>query len=100
MAHYAFLNEENTVVEVITGIDETILIEGLDPETWYGNYRGQKCIRTSYNNNIRKRFAGIGMSYREDLDAFIYPQCHQEATFEEESLEWKCLSDDHSIPVS
>jgi len=49
MAHYAFLDENNVVTEVITGIDETKLIEGLDTETWYGNVRGQFCKRTSYN---------------------------------------------------
>ena len=49
MAHYAFLNEFNIVTEVIVGIDETELIEGKDPETWYGEFRGQKCVRTSYN---------------------------------------------------
>jgi hypothetical protein len=53
MAHYAFLNEDNIVTEVIVGKDETELIEGLDPETYYGNFRGQVCKRTSYNNNIR-----------------------------------------------
>ncbi len=39
MAHYAFLDENNVVTEVIVGIDESELIEGLDPETWYGNFR-------------------------------------------------------------
>jgi hypothetical protein len=58
MAHYAFLDENNVVTEVITGIDETELIEGLDTETWYGNFRGQTCKRTSYNGNIRKQYAG------------------------------------------
>ena len=48
MAHYAFL-DDNIVTEVITGIDETELIEGLSPEVWYGNFRGQVCKRTSYN---------------------------------------------------
>jgi hypothetical protein len=71
MAHYAFLDNNNVVTEVITGIDETELIEGLDPETWYGNFRGQVCKRTSYNNNIRKNYAGIGMIYDKILDAFI-----------------------------
>jgi hypothetical protein len=74
MAHYAFLDENNMVTEVITGIDETQLIEGLDTETWYGNYRGQVCKRTSYNNNIRKRYAGIGYSYNPVADVFIAPQ--------------------------
>jgi hypothetical protein len=73
MAHYAFLDENNIVTEVIVGIDETELIEGLDPETWYGNFRGQVCKRTSYNNNIRGTFAGIGMFYDETNDVFTKP---------------------------
>lgn len=74
MAHYAFLDENNIVTEVIVGIDETELIEGLDPETWYGNFRGQVCKRTSYNGNIRKNYAAIGYTYDEDKDAFIAPE--------------------------
>ena len=74
MAHYAFLDESNIVTEVITGIDETELIEGLDPETWYGNFRSQTCKRTSYNNNIRKQYAGIGYTYNAEEDVFISPQ--------------------------
>ena len=74
MAHYAFLDENNVVTEVITGIDETELIEGLDPETWYGNFRGQVCKRTSYNGNIRKNYAGIGYTYDSVADVFIAPQ--------------------------
>jgi hypothetical protein len=77
MAHYAFLNDNNIVTEVITGIDETELIEGLDPETWYGNYRGQKCVRTSYNNNIRYNYAGIGFTYDPIDDAFIAPKPYE-----------------------
>jgi hypothetical protein len=74
MAHYAFLDENNVVTEVIVGIDETELIEGLPPEEWYGNFRGQVCKRTSYNNNIRKQYAGIGFTYNSDADIFIAPQ--------------------------
>jgi hypothetical protein len=74
MAHYAFLDENNLVTEVITGIDETELIEGLDTETWYGNFRGQTCKRTSYNGNIRKQYAGIGYTYDAVNDVFIAPQ--------------------------
>lgn len=74
MAHYAFLDENNIVTEVIVGISETELIEGLSPEEWYGNYRGQVCKRTSYNNKIRKRYAGIGYTYDADADVFIEPQ--------------------------
>ena len=74
MAHYAFLDKNNIVTEVIVGIDETELIEGLDPETWYGNFRGQICKRTSYNNRIRKQYAGIAYTYDADADIFIAPQ--------------------------
>jgi hypothetical protein len=73
MAHYAFLDKNNIVTEVITGIDETELIEGLSTEEWYGNFRGQKCVRTSYNGNIRGIYAGIGYSYDEVNDVFVAP---------------------------
>jgi len=74
MAHYAFLDKNNVVTEVIVGIDETELIEGLTPEIWYGNFRNQTCVRTSYNNNIRKQYAGIGYKYDVDADVFVTPQ--------------------------
>jgi hypothetical protein len=74
MAHYAFLDENNIVTEVIVGIDETDTIEGLDPATWYGQFRGQRCVRTSYNGKIRKQYAGIGMIYDATNDVFIQPQ--------------------------
>ena len=74
MAHYAFLNENNVVTEVITGKDESEIIEGLTPEEWYGKFRGQKCVRTSYNSKIRGTYAGIGFLYNETEDVFITPQ--------------------------
>jgi len=73
MAHYAFLDKNNIVTEVIVGIDETETIEGLDPETWYGNFRNQTCKRTSYNHNIRGRFAGVGFTYDPTNDIFVEP---------------------------
>jgi hypothetical protein len=74
MAHYAFLDENNIVTEVIVGIDETELIEELNPEIWYGNFRNQICKRTSYNSKIRGVYAGIGFTYNETEDIFITPQ--------------------------
>jgi hypothetical protein len=74
MAHYAFLDANNVVTEVITGKDENELIEGVDPETWYGNFRGQVCKRTSYHGNIRGIYAGIGYTYNKSADVFIAPQ--------------------------
>ena len=74
MAYYAFLDDNNIVTEVIAGIDETETIEGKTPEEWYGEFRNQKCVRTSYNGKIRFNYAGLGYSYDEKLDAFIAPQ--------------------------
>lgn len=75
MAHYAFLDDNNVVTEVITGRNETEVVDGIsDWEEWYGNFRGQRCVRTSYNGNIRKQYAGIGYSYDEVADVFVCPQ--------------------------
>jgi hypothetical protein len=92
MAHYAFLDDNNIVTEVITGKDETELIDGLDPETWYANYRGQKCVRTSYNSNIRYNYAGIGYTYDPDADAFIapHPECGHKELFLNDLFKWNC----------
>jgi hypothetical protein len=89
MAHYAFLDENNVVTEVITGINETELIEGLDTETWYGNFRGQVCKRTSYNNNIRKNYAGIGYTYDEERDAFVPPKPYPSWILNEDTCQWE-----------
>ena len=96
MAHYAFLDENNIVTEVITGKDETELIDGLDTETWYGNYRGQVCKRTSYNGNYRKNYAGKGMTYDAVRDAFIAekPTCHPDLiTLDEDTCSWICTGE-------
>jgi len=79
MAHYAFLDSNNIVTEVIVGKHEGE--DGIDWEQWYGEFRGQTCKRTSYNtyggvhNNggtpYRKNYAGIGYTYDAGRDAFI-----------------------------
>lgn len=89
MAHYAFLDENNIVTEVIPGVEETLLIEGLEPEEWYGRYRGQKCVRTSYNGTIRKNYAGIGYTYDEARDAFIPPQPFASWVLNDETCQWE-----------
>ena len=97
MAHYAFLNESSIVTEVITGIDESELIEGLDTETWYQNFRGQTCKRTSYNGNIRYNYAAIGYTYDPIDDAFIapMPQCGHEELFLNDLKRWECSNEAH-----
>ena len=92
MAHYAFLDDSNVVTEVIVGINETETIEGKTPEDWYGEFRGQRCIRTSYNGKIRYNFAGIGYTYDPIDDAFIppIPTCgHDELTLTSKKI-WNC----------
>jgi hypothetical protein len=89
MAHYAFLDNDNIVTEVIVGIDETELIEGKDPETWYGEFRGQTCKRTSYNGNYRKNYAGLGYKYDEVLDAFVPPKPYESWILNEDTALWE-----------
>jgi hypothetical protein len=88
MAHYAFLDENNIVTEVIVGKDENELLDGLTPEEWYGNFRNQKCIRTSYNATIRKNYAGIGYIYDESKDAFIAPKPYESWVLNEQTCTW------------
>jgi len=94
MAHYAFLNPENIVVKVITGVDENITQDdngvtvGGSAEAWETFYAAQPwhegltCKRTSYNNNIRKQYAGIGYSYNPTADVFVAPQPYSSWTLD------------------
>lgn len=96
MAHYAFLNEENIVTEVIVGKDENN--GGIDWESHYGDIRGQVCKRTSYNTYgfvhltggtpFRKNYAGIGYTYDETRDAFIPPKPFDSWVLDEQSCLW------------
>jgi hypothetical protein len=101
MAHYAFLDDSNIVAEVIVGIDETELIEGKSPEDWYGEFRGQKCVRTSYNGNIRYNYAGIGYNYDPIDDAFIapMPECGHDSLLLNDQKRWECANEAHTPPV-
>lgn len=100
MAHYAFVDESNIVTEVIVGKDETELIDGLTPEEWYGNFRGQRCIRTSYNGNIRYNYAGIGHTYDPIDDAFIAPApCEHDELLLNDKKQWECANVEHTLAV-
>jgi hypothetical protein len=93
MAHYAFLDTNNTVTEVIVGND------GDEWEEFYSTETGQICKRTSYNsyggkhNNggipFRKNYAGIGYKYDEIRDAFIPPQPYSSWLLNEDSCLWE-----------
>jgi len=96
MAHYAFLNEENIVTEVIVGKDEGE--EGIDWEIHYGNFRSQVCKRTSYNTRggvhpegrpLRKNYAAIGYTYDAGRDAFIPQQPYPSWLLNETTCLWE-----------
>lgn len=88
MAHYAFIDNNNIVTEVISGIDESELIDGKSPEEFYSVFRNQVCKRTSYNGNIRKNFAGIGFTYDSSRDAFIPPKPFDSWLLDEDTCQW------------
>jgi hypothetical protein len=90
MAHYAFLDDNNIVTEVIVGRDEDEVVEGIsDWETYYGELRNQRCVRTSYNGNIRKNFAGIGFFYDDARDAFLEVQPFSSWVLNEDTCKWE-----------
>jgi hypothetical protein len=97
MAHYAYLDDTNTVVAVIVGKDETELIDGLDPETYYAQGTPYIVKRTSYSGSIRYNFAGIGYLYDPIDDAFIapMPQCGHEELFLNDLKQWECSNEAH-----
>lgn len=88
MAHYAWLDQNNIVVNVTVGVNETELIDGLDTETFYSQATGYVIKRTSYNGNIRKNYAGIGYTYDEVRDAFIAPKPDNATGFNEDTCQW------------
>lgn len=99
MAHYALLSDTNVVVQVITGIDEDELIEGKDPETWYGEFHNAVCKRTSFNTNgnkhllggtpFRGNYAGVGYLYDPVEDVFIPPSPFPSWILSTESWTWE-----------
>ena len=72
MAHYAFLDKNNIVTEVIVGKDETDTSHNW--EEYYGAIRNQICKRTSYNARIRGKYAGKGDYYDSVNDVFVAPK--------------------------
>lgn len=98
MAHYAYLDENNIVVAVTVGKDESELIDGLDTETYYAHGTPYTVKRTSYNGNIRYNYAGVSYSYDEEADAFIAPkpECgHPELTLNTSNYRWECGNVEH-----
>lgn len=96
MAHYALLDSNNIVTEVIVGKDESDTT--LDWEIYYGDLKNQTCKRTSFNTYngehinggtpFRKNYAGIGYTYDETRDAFIPPRLYDSWTLNETTCNW------------
>ena len=84
MSHFAEVNEENVVTRVLVG-DNSMPNEGYD---WFVETFGGRWIKTSYNNNIRKNFAGVGFTYNETLDAFIPPKPFESWILNEDTCLW------------
>ena len=106
MAHYAFIDENSAVTEVIVGRGENETVDGVsDWGAHYGKFRGQVCLRTSYNTfggvhytdgepsedqtkALRFNYAGIGHTYDADRDAFIPPQPYPSWVLDEATCLW------------
>jgi hypothetical protein len=105
MAHFAKLDDNNTVLEV--HVVNNDVLDPTDEEQsgvaflteWSGGYTGWK--QTSYNGTIRKNYAGIGFTYDEARDAFIppNPQCHDEISLDEQTCRWVCANEDHNVTL-
>lgn len=89
MAHYAILDENNIVIKVITGVDESETIDGKTPEVWYGERYEKTCKRTGKYDDYRKNYAGLGYSYDATRDAFIPPQPYPSWTLNETTCLWE-----------
>jgi hypothetical protein len=99
MAHYAYLNENNYVVDVIVGKDENELIDGLAPEIYYALGTPYTVKRTSYSGSIRYNFAGIGFYYDPIDDAFIspMPECGHDELILNNLKRWECTNKEHDV---
>lgn len=94
MSHWAELDQDNKVIRVLVG-DNNEPDEGQS----FMESLGGTWVKTSYNNKIRKNFAGIGMTYDADRDAFIPIKCHEEAILQESTCRWECSNDEHQAAI-
>jgi len=95
MAHFCKLDENNVVTQVIvvdnkditdpfTGQEDEILGIAFCKKLLGGNW-----VQTSYNNKMRKRYAGIGYSYNKTLDAFVAPKPFESWVLKTETADWE-----------
>jgi hypothetical protein len=89
MSHWAEIDPNNKVIRVTVG-DNNEPDEGYQ---WLLDNLGGSWVKTSYNGNIRKNYAGIGYTYDKGRDAFIAPKptCHPDLiTLDEQTCQWVC----------
>lgn len=101
MAHFAELYVNNEVKRVVSVNNEVLLDEndieqeqkGIDflVELFGGIWK-----QASFNQTFRKNYPGIGWTYDLERDAFIPPQCHSEASLNEETCQWECTNIEHN----
>jgi hypothetical protein len=96
MAHWAEIDQNNVVLRVLVGDNNDPA--GDEGYQWLLDNLAGTWIKTSYNGNIRKNFAGIGFTYDEALDAFIPPKCHDEAELDTDTCNWNCTNESHKEP--
>ena len=87
LAHWAEIDKNNVVLRVLVGNNNDP--NGDEGYQWLVENLGGRWIKTSYNENIRKNFAGIGFTYDEELDAFIPPKPYDSWMLNEESCKWE-----------
>lgn len=92
MSHWAEIDQTGLVLRVLVG-DNNEPDEGQA----FMESLGGTWVKTSYNNNIRKNYAGIGYTYDGVRDAFIPVKCHDEAVLDESTCRWKCDNDSHQL---
>jgi hypothetical protein len=94
VSHWAEIDETNTVIRVLVGDNnDPARDEGYQ---WLLDNLGGTWIKTSYNGNIRKNYAGIGYTYNESIDAFVPAKCHEEATLDNNTALWVCDNLEHN----
>jgi len=97
VSHFAEIDKDNIVVRVLVGDNNDP--NGDEGYQWLLDNLGGTWIKTSYNNNIRFNYAGIGYSYDEARDAFISPKCHDEAVLDEATCRWSCDNAAHDVAI-
>ena len=94
MAHFARVNENQIVQQVIAVNNEELIDNGVESEAkgialCQSLFPGTAWVQTSYNGRIRKNYAGIGYTYDEQRDAFIPQQPYPSWLLDESTCQWK-----------